>query len=83
MLNLGPNPRFWAQIGPKITHFNKYRCNKAGKSSIYSNNECLSYNDIVVIYLKSIKIFPMLNFGPNPRFWAQIWPKIAYFNKNR
>ena len=50
MLNLGPNPRFWAQIGPKITHFNKYRCNKAGKSSIYGNNECLSYNDSCDIF---------------------------------
>ena len=24
-LNLGPNPPFWAQIGPKIANFNKYR----------------------------------------------------------
>ena len=81
ILNLGPNSRIWTQIGPKIAYFNKYRWFKAEKSSVDGYIGFLGYNDIFLTYLISIIIYPILNLGPNPRFWAQIGLKIAYFNR--
>ena len=81
ILNLGPNPSFWAQIGPKIANFNKYRWFKAEKSSVDGYIGFLGYTDTFLTYLISIIIYPILNLGPNSRFWAQIGLKIAYFNR--
>ena len=82
-INICPmlNPHFWAQIGPKLAYFNKNQWFKAEKSSLYGNIEFISLYDIAVTHLRSIIICLMLDLGPNPRFWVQIGPKIAYFNK--
>lgn len=35
MLDLGPNPRFWAQIGQEVAYFQKILFSKAENSSIH------------------------------------------------
>ena len=82
ILNLGPNLRFWDKIRPEIAYFNKYRWFKTERSSLDGDIGFLRHYEIFVTYLISTIIYPILHLGPNPHFWAQIWLKIAYFNKH-